>query len=159
MGSFKLELGSKNAETTEKAQEIQDNAERRIEDAENNAEIFPEFEAADDETAEAVEEGKEKAAEINKELAQSEIVIPGEEISEMYEETYNEAMERSEQEMKNSDIADGMTAAYSEVGAEISSKFQESGQEFNEIADEADKEKNEMITKCEQAAAELEGVI
>ena len=133
MGSLKLEMRQRVEDAQEQGQEIQENAEKEIEEAEVSAEALGSIEGVDDDDKAALDAARSEADGIAKERAESEIKEPGSEVSESLKETSEESTEYSEQEMEDADTASEMTGSYSETGSELSSELQESGQEFSQL--------------------------
>lgn len=158
MGTRKIELKQKVEVDVERGQEIAETGAERIEEAVVSEDVLSSIEAADDDTANAVEKGRTESDAIAKAIAESQIKEPGEQVSDSFKETSAEATELSEQELENANTATEMTGDYSGVGSELSGEFQASGQEFQETADSADQENDEMNAKLDQEFAELEGV-
>lgn len=77
MGSKKIEVRQKVETGVEQGQEIAENGEKKIEDAETSEQALSSIEIVDDDTAAAVETARSESEAIAKGVAESEIEEPG----------------------------------------------------------------------------------
>lgn len=158
MGSLKLEQREKVEADQERGQEITEVGEQKLEEAEVSNEAISQIEAIDDDDKAALDAARSEASEIAKEVAESDIKSPWEEVSGSLEATASESREYSETERQDAEKAAEMTGDYSETGAGLSETLEASGEEFEDIAEQSDQVNEEKSAELEQLMANLEGV-
>lgn len=158
MGSLKLEQREKVEADQERGQEITEVGEQKLEEAEASNEALSQIEAIDDDDKAPLDIARSESSEIAKEVAESDIRSPWEEVSSSLESTASESREYSDTERKDAEQATEMTGDYTETGAKLSETLEESGEEFEDIAEQSDQVNEEKSAEFEQLMANLEGV-
>lgn len=155
MGSRKTELGNRNTELTERAREISEVAETKSEEAEHNRQLLDSIEAADEDTRAALEDAYSACAKTGSEISQRDIEQPGQEVNENFGVVSEKALEASEQESKNAEMAVGATSNYQEIGSNLSSEMTRSSEEFTQIHEYSDEKSDEMRKNMDDAISRI----
>ena len=158
MGRKQTESTEKTAEQAKEGQEISEHAEHKIEEAEASNESLRRVEAVEEEDEDNIEKATEESRAIAKGINESEVQQPGENVIAAFRETSQESTGYSEMEMQAAATAAEMTADYSGVGSDLSSKLEQSGQVFQELAEAADREGEDLKADLAQKGDTLEGV-
>lgn len=130
MGELKNKGREGVKENQDKFQEIQEGAEQSLEERNRNIEIVHSLEGVDDDDKASIEDSKEQG----KEIAESQMEAPKNEVNSRMENTVNEMKDLEGQEKDDASKANAMDGNYGGVGAGLESKFEDSANEFNDIA-------------------------
>ena len=158
MGSLEQGLRSSLEEAEQRGMEVRENAEQKIDEAQESKEALDQIEAIDDDDKAALQEAINESRDIAQGIAENEITTPGSEISSSLEGISEQSSEYSETEIQDSEKASGTIGDFQGPGAELASKLQESGESFRELADESSEMNEEMQSEFQQDAATLESV-
>lgn len=132
MGELKMKGQEQIRESGDAYRERIEEGGELAEEKEQNTEIMASLEAIDDDDKEAVEQGKNEAAEISDGLAESALESPTEQINENVEATVEEQTEYKSTEESDASIAAGIEGNYSGVGSGLEASFEQSAEAFEE---------------------------
>lgn len=158
MGILKEGL-RRNVETlTESGNEVTENANERLREAEISVEALNSLECIDDDDREAADTGRSEAMSISAGIAESQIDYPTSELANQYAETSREASEYAGIEHSDAAKAGGLVSDYSGVGANLAASFEASAVEFEGIAAESDSSSSNLQARNTNLSNALRGI-